>query len=136
MNEQQNHAKGPRFCGVKINPMAYFRNGRQMPVFMVFCGPHLPLAFQFVCGPGGGGNVSLCSVAPPQPAAGYSTNSSFCWRTTFEDICAVGNPHNEDLIINSRSDRVITNSRSSPSHVTLQIPAKQQPFALKKKKRI
>ena len=22
---------------------------------MVFCGPHLPLAFQFVCGPGGGG---------------------------------------------------------------------------------
>ena len=27
----------------------------QMSVFMVFCGPHLPLAFQFVCGPGGGG---------------------------------------------------------------------------------
>ena len=25
----------------------------QMSVFMVFCGPHLPLAFQFVCGPGG-----------------------------------------------------------------------------------
>jgi len=23
----------------------------QMSVFMVFCGPHLPLAFQFVCGP-------------------------------------------------------------------------------------
>ena len=70
----------------------------QMSVFMVFCGPHLPLAFQFVCGPGGGGaanklegkwKVSLCLVAPPQAAAGYSTNSSFCWRTTFEDICAV-----------------------------------------------
>ena len=59
----------------------------QMSVFMVFCGPHLPLAFQFVCGPGGGGaanklegkwKLSLCLVAPPQAAAGYSTNSSFC----------------------------------------------------------
>jgi len=28
----------------------------QMSVFMVFCGPHLPLAFQFVCAPGGGGS--------------------------------------------------------------------------------
>ena len=27
----------------------------QMSVFIVFCGPHLPLAFQFVCVPGGGG---------------------------------------------------------------------------------
>ena len=27
----------------------------QMSVFKVFCGPDLPLAFQFVCGPGGGG---------------------------------------------------------------------------------
>ena len=27
----------------------------QMSVLMVFCGSHLPLAFQFVCGPGGGG---------------------------------------------------------------------------------
>ena len=70
----------------------------QMSVFMVFCVPHLPLAFQFVCGPGGGGaanklegkwKVSLCLVAPPLAAAVYSANSSFCWRTTFEDICAV-----------------------------------------------
>ena len=70
----------------------------QMSVFMVFRGPHLPLAFQFVCGPGGGGaanklegkrKVSLCLVAPPLAAAEYSANSSFCWRTTFEDICAV-----------------------------------------------
>ena len=59
----------------------------QMSVFMVFCGPHLPLAFQFVCGPGGGGaanklegkwKVSLCLVAPPQAAAEYGINSSFC----------------------------------------------------------
>ena len=28
----------------------------QMSVFMFFCGPHLPVAFQFVCGPGGGGD--------------------------------------------------------------------------------
>ena len=70
----------------------------QMSALMVVCGPHLPLAFQFVCGPGGGGaankvegkwKVSLCLVAPPQAAAGYSINSRFCWRTTFEDICAV-----------------------------------------------
>ena len=73
----------------------------QMSVFMVFCVPHLPLAFQFVCGPGGGGaantledkwKVSLYLVAPPQAAAGYSTTSSFCCRTTFEDICAVRTP--------------------------------------------
>ena len=46
-------------------------------VFMVFCGPHLPPAFHFVCGLGGGGaankmegkrKVSLCSVTPPQVA--------------------------------------------------------------------
>ena len=43
-----------------------------MSVFMVFCGPHLPLAFQFVCGPGGGGLQNT-------------------WRDTFEDICAVRN---------------------------------------------
>ena len=30
----------------------------QMSVSMVFCGPHLPLAFQFVCGPGGGAGSS------------------------------------------------------------------------------
>ena len=33
--------------------------------------------------------ASLCLVAPPQAAAGYGTNSGFCRRTTFEDICAV-----------------------------------------------
>ena len=63
---------------------------------MVFCGPHLPLAFQFVCGPPspraankleGKWKVSLCLVAPPQAAAEYDINSSICWRTTFEDIC-------------------------------------------------
>ena len=66
---------------------------------MVFCGPHLPLAFQFVLRPGGAGGaanklegkwkVSLCFVALPHAGAGCSTNSSFCWKTTFEDICAV-----------------------------------------------
>ena len=30
----------------------------QMSALMVVCGPHLPLAFQFVCGPGGGGEKS------------------------------------------------------------------------------
>ena len=63
---------------------------------MTFCGPHLPLAFQFVCGPGGGGaanklegkrKVSLYLVAPPQAAAGYCTNSSICWRTPFRNLC-------------------------------------------------
>ena len=66
----------------------------QLSVLMVFCGPHLPLAFHFVCGPGGGGaankmegkrKVSLYLVAPPQAAAVYSTNSSICWRTTFRN---------------------------------------------------
>ena len=65
---------------------------------MVFCGPHHPLAFHFVCGPGGGGEanklegkwkVCFCLVALPQGAAGFSTNSSFCWRTTFRNNCAV-----------------------------------------------
>ena len=62
--------------------MASLRNiaflAAQMSVLMVFGGPHLPLAFQFVCGPGGGEGaanklegkckVSLCLVAPPQAA--------------------------------------------------------------------
>ena len=45
----------------------------QISVLMVFYGLHLPLAFHFVCNPGGGGagnkmegkwKVSLCLVAP------------------------------------------------------------------------
>ena len=70
----------------------------QMSVFMVFCGPRLPLAFQFVCGPEGGGvtnklegkwKVFLCLVAPRQAAAGYSTNRSFCRRAKmFRNTCA------------------------------------------------
>jgi len=69
-----------------------------MSVLMVFGGPHLPLAFQFFCGPGrrwgakkleGKWKVFHCLVAPPQAAPGYGANSSICWRTTFEDICAV-----------------------------------------------
>jgi len=51
----------------------------QMSVFTVFCGPHLPLAFQFVCGPGEGKwKVSFCLASPPQVAAEYGINSSFC----------------------------------------------------------
>ena len=83
---------------------------------MVFCGPHLPLAFQFVCGPGGGGaanklegkwKVSLCLVAPPQADAGYSTNSSFCWRTTFEDICQPLGTVQSEMVANSISNRSV-----------------------------
>jgi len=59
----------------------------QTSVFMVFCGPHLPLGAANKLE--GKWKVSLYLVAPPQAAAGYSTTSSFCWRTTFEDICAV-----------------------------------------------
>jgi len=66
--------------------------------FDVFCGPHLPLAFHFVCSPGGGGAANkmegkrkffLYLVAPPRAAVGYSTNSSFCLRTTVRNHCAV-----------------------------------------------
>ena len=32
--------------------------------------------------------VSICVVASPQAAAGYGTNNSFCWRTTFRNNCA------------------------------------------------
>jgi len=69
----------------------------QMSVLMVFGGHHLPICLR----PGGRGGaanklegkwkVSLYLVAPPQAAAGYSTKSSICWRTTFEDICVVRN---------------------------------------------
>ena len=34
--------------------------------------------------------VTLYLVAPPQAAAVCSINSSFCWRTTFRNDCAVG----------------------------------------------
>ena len=57
-----------------------------MSVFMFFCGPHLPLPF-FWLRPGG--KVSLFLVAPPQSKTGYSSNRSFCWRTTFRNNCAV-----------------------------------------------
>ena len=57
------------------------RKTSQMSVLMFFCDPHLPLAFQFACGPGGE-RVSLCLVTTPQAAAGYSTTKRFCWRTT------------------------------------------------------
>ena len=49
----------------------------QMSVFMVFRGPHLPLAFQFVCGPGGGAANKL---------EGKWTVSLFL-GDPFEDIC-------------------------------------------------
>jgi len=49
-----------------------------MSVCMFFCGPHLPLASQF---------VSLCLAAPPQAAAGCNTNSCFSRRTTFRNNC-------------------------------------------------
>jgi len=58
----------------------------------------LPSSLFAARGEGGAANklegkwkVSLCLVAPPQAAAEYGINSSFCWRTTFEDICAVRN---------------------------------------------
>ena len=53
-------------------------------------------AFHFVFGPGGGGaankmegklKVSLYLVAPPQAAARYRTNGSFCWSTTLRNKC-------------------------------------------------
>ena len=53
---------GHKFCNAKVfsQPKCPFLRQfsfltAQMSVFTVFCGPHLPLAFQFVCGPGGGG---------------------------------------------------------------------------------
>jgi len=62
----------------------------QMSVFMVFCGPHLPLAFQFVCGPGGGG---------PQTNWKASGRSPFFWlrrrrrpRDTVQIVVFVGGP--------------------------------------------
>jgi len=57
----------------------------EMSVFMVFCGPHLPLAFQFVCGPGRGGGTrqQIGRQVEGFPlfgcAAGNRTKSSFCW---------------------------------------------------------
>ena len=39
---------------VKPLPVARIVEGTEMSVLMVFCGLHLPLAFHFVCGPGGG----------------------------------------------------------------------------------
>ena len=67
---------------------------------MVFCGPHLSFAFHFNRGPGVVGaakknegklKVSLYLVAPPSAAAVYSTNSSFCWRSTFRNKFALRN---------------------------------------------
>ena len=50
---------------------------------------NLPLAFRAANKLEGKWKVSPCLVAPPHAAAGYSTKSGICWRTTFEDICAV-----------------------------------------------
>ena len=47
----------------------------QMSVLMVFCGPHFPVVANKLEGKW---KVSLCLVAPPQVAAEYGINSSFC----------------------------------------------------------
>jgi len=66
-----------RLCGrdrrLKLPFLTY---GTNRSVLMVFCGPHLPLASQFVCSPGVGAanklegtwKVSICLDAPPQAA--------------------------------------------------------------------
>ena len=60
-----------------------FPYGTNQSILMVFCGPHLPLcSFQFVRDPPSTRTANKLEVkwkvAPPQAAAGYSTNSSFC----------------------------------------------------------
>ena len=79
----------------------------QMSVLMVFCGPHLPLAFHFVCGSSfprtakkmegkrkffllfvwlRSGSFSFCLEG--KAAAVCSINSNFHERTTFGNNCA------------------------------------------------
>ena len=57
---------------------------KHLSVSMVFCGPHIRVAFHFVCGPG---KVSFYLVAPPPAAAVYSIKSSLCQRTTLRNNC-------------------------------------------------
>ena len=66
-----------------------------MSVLMVFCGPHLPLAFHFVCVPGGVGGrkqngrqaegFPLFTCAAAGGLALYRMNSSICWMTPFRN---------------------------------------------------
>ena len=75
---------------------------------MVFRGPHLPFAFlsnsrlpsilfparseRGAANKMEGKQKGPPSLVPlPQAAAGYSTNSSFCWRATFRDESDVWN---------------------------------------------
>ena len=68
----------------------------QMSVLVIFGGPHLPLAFQFVCGPGGSEGISkqigrqvegFPSFAPTRRRpSGRQYKLS---RTTFRNNCAV-----------------------------------------------
>ena len=76
--KEERWAPGRFFGKLPVLRLQLLHNA-QMSVLMISCGPHLPLAFQFVCGPVGGGaanklegkwKVSLCLVAPPQAAAG------------------------------------------------------------------
>merc|ERR550534_1478321 len=71
----------------------------QMSVLMFFCGPCLPRAFQFVCGPERGRKQTFWKASgrltfvwlrlAAVGLVGYSTYSSVCWRTkTFRNNCA------------------------------------------------
>ena len=71
---------------------------------------HLPSNLLAAQGEGEGKwKVSLCLVAPPEATAEYSTTSSFCWRTTLEDICAVRKVAHSDLVAHYRGYPTISN---------------------------
>jgi len=59
----------------------------QMSIFMVFCGPHLPLAVQFGFGPGGGGTANKLEGFPSFGSAAAGGR-----RIQYENMVFVGGP--------------------------------------------
>jgi len=73
-----------------VQGQSFFHNGTSVS-FNDFLWSSPPACLPFFCGTWGGGAANKMEGKRKRmrAEAGYSTNSNFCWRTTFRNSCAV-----------------------------------------------